>query len=237
MAASSSETISCPSCQPSLRSGALPRTIAYAMPADAAAPHMPQRAHVAPGTQSERDIKSARSSLSIASRSPDASALRQHASSTAPTIKWWMGPKATQRSSAITSSKRAAGATDVLAMSISTIQPVCSSFAMRHPPLKQIVRTLHYGLLLPGALNAKQPASLVPPTSPASSRRKPALLRSNTRGDGKHDGQWQHHDGSSFRKRRPRAIARGLPIHGTMIKAAQKAYSHSTVPTGLGVRS
>ena len=66
--ASRSDTISWPSCQPSSFSGALPRTMAYAMPADAAAPHTPQRAQVAPGTKLERVTISPKSARRSSSR-------------------------------------------------------------------------------------------------------------------------------------------------------------------------
>lgn len=47
--------MSCPSLHPSERKGALPAKTANAMPQEAAAPHMPHFAHVAPGTQTARE--------------------------------------------------------------------------------------------------------------------------------------------------------------------------------------
>lgn len=54
--------MSWPSLHPSERTGALPAKTANAMPQEAAAPHTPHLAHVAPGTQAARESSSVNAS-------------------------------------------------------------------------------------------------------------------------------------------------------------------------------
>lgn len=62
MADRTSETMSYPSLHPSERKGALPARTANAIPHEAAAPHTPHFAHVAPGTHAAREPSSANAS-------------------------------------------------------------------------------------------------------------------------------------------------------------------------------